>query len=130
MKSSGLEIASGFAARSPDPVLKTTLPKEAIKADGYFSQLHQFYLDAVVPLTAMIESADTGDLTVADAVTTVQSALILMGNMHQKWRKNDEIRCCCKIESRIESSRGGENLPECSTYMYALWRGIRQACHR
>ena len=67
-----------------DPVLKTTLPKEAMKADGYLSRLHQFWLDAVAPLTTMIESADAGELTVAEAVTAVQSALVLMGNAHQK----------------------------------------------
>ena len=67
-----------------NPVLKTTFPKEAIKADGYLYLLHQFWLDAVAPLTAMIESVDDGELTVAEAVTTVQLALVLMGNAQQK----------------------------------------------
>ena len=66
-----------------DPVLKTTLLKEAIKADGYLSRLHQFWLNAVVLLASLIESADVGDLTVGGAVAVVQSALLLMGKVHQ-----------------------------------------------
>ena len=58
-----------------DPVLKSTLPKEAIKADRYLSRLQQFWLDAVAPLTAVIEGMEAGELSVEGAVTTVQSVL-------------------------------------------------------
>ena len=43
-----------------DGVLKAVLPKDAIKADGYLSRLQQFWLDAVAPLAAILESAEAG----------------------------------------------------------------------
>lgn len=53
------------AIRCPrlDPVVQSIVPNNAIKADGYLSRLHQFWLDAVTPLTALIETAEGGKLT-------------------------------------------------------------------
>ena len=76
-----------------DPMLKSTLPKEAIKANGYLSRLQQFWLDAVAPLTAVIEGAEAGELSVKGAVTAVQSALVLMGMRTKKWCKRGARRC-------------------------------------
>ena len=77
-----------------DPVLKSTLPSEAIRADGFLSQLHQFWQDVVAPLTAVIETADVGELRVKGTVMAALSALELMGNAYQKWCKRGAIRCC------------------------------------
>ena len=89
-----------------DPVLKTTLPKEATKAGGYLSRLHQFWLDAVALLTAMIESADAGELTVGDsgeAVAAVQSALVLMGNAHQKMAQERRKKVLLQLNPALKS---------------------------
>ena len=69
-----------------DGVLKVVLPKDAIKADGYLSRLQQFWLDAVAPLVAILESAEEGDLMPDKAVAAAQTgtALYLMGNVHQQ----------------------------------------------
>ena len=45
-----------------DLILATLLPKDAIKADGYLSHLLQFWLDAVAPLTAILEGSEAGKL--------------------------------------------------------------------
>ena len=50
-------------------VLKAVLPKDAIKVDGYLSRLQQFWLDAVAPLAALLESAEAGELTPEKAVS-------------------------------------------------------------
>ena len=50
----------------------------------YFSQLHQFWLDAEAPASALIKSADAGDLTMGEAVAMGKLALVLVGNGHQK----------------------------------------------
>ena len=47
-----------------DGVLKAVLPKDAIKVDRYLSRLQHFWLDAVAPLAALLESAEAWDLTV------------------------------------------------------------------
>ena len=65
-------------------MLKAVLPKDAIKADGYLSRLQQFWLDAVAPLVALLENAEAGDLTPEMAVSATQTALYLMGNVHQQ----------------------------------------------
>ena len=67
-----------------DQVLQSIIPSDAIKADGYLSRLQQFWLDAVTPLTALLESAEGGELETEDTVTAVQSALYFLGNAHQQ----------------------------------------------
>ena len=63
-----------------DPMLATVLPKDAIKADSYLSHLQQFWLDAVAPLTAILEGSDAGELTPEQVHAAAQSALCLLGN--------------------------------------------------
>jgi len=64
-------------------VLKAVLLSDAIKADGYLSWLQQFCLDAVSPLTTILECTEAGDLTPEKVVSSVQVALCLMGSTHQ-----------------------------------------------
>ena len=67
-----------------DGVMKAVLPKDAIKADGYLSRFQQFWLDAVAPLTAVLESTEAGDLMPEKAVSATQTVLYLMGNAHHQ----------------------------------------------
>ena len=67
-----------------DRVLKAVLPKDAIKADEYLSRLQQFWLDAVAPLAALLESAEAGELTPEKVVSAAQMALYMMGNAHKQ----------------------------------------------
>ena len=60
-----------------DGVLKAVLPRDATKADGYLSRLQQFWLDAVAPLAALLESAEAGELTPEKAVSAAQTALYI-----------------------------------------------------
>ena len=86
-----------------DGVLKATLPTDAIKVDSYLSQLQQFWLDAVSPLAAILESAEAGELSPEKAVSSVQVALCLMGNVHQHMTQ----------EATIEA----ESLPNLSSWL-------------
>ena len=84
-------------------MLKSTLPKEAIKADGYLSRLQQFWLDAVAPLTAVVKSVDAGELMLKGAVTAVQSALMLMGNVHQKVAQQRRKKVLLQLNPALSS---------------------------
>lgn len=60
--------------------------------DGYLLCLQQFWLDAVAPLAALLESTEAGESTPEKAVSTTQTALYLMGNAYQqmsqeRWKK-------------------------------------------
>ena len=74
------------AVTSPklDSVLKSMLPKEAIKANGYLSRLSQFWLNGVTPQGWRFETAEVEELSVDSVIEAVQSALVLMDNAHQK----------------------------------------------
>jgi hypothetical protein len=72
-----------------DPVLKTTL-----QVDGYLLRLQQFWLDAVAPLNSVLEHGETSKLTPKYAVSTVQSALVLMGNAHQHMAQERDKKKC------------------------------------
>jgi len=83
-----------------DEVMKAVLPTDAIKADGYLSRLQQFWLDAVAPLAAILESAEAGELTNEKAVASAQAALYLMGNAHQQTAQER----CKKLLLRLNPS--------------------------
>ena len=85
-----------------DGVLKVVLTKDAIKADGYLSRLHQLWLDAVAPLTAALESAEEGDLTPEKAVRDAQTALYLMGNAHQQMAQERRKKMILKLNPSLK----------------------------
>ena len=85
-----------------DGVLKAVLPKDAIKADGYLSRLQQFWLDAVAPLAALLESAEAGDLTPEKAVSATQTALYLMGNAHQQMAQERRKKLILKLNPSLK----------------------------
>jgi len=73
------------AIRCPklDSVVQSIVPNDTIKADGYLSHLHQFWLDTVTSLIALIKSVEGGELKTEGAVMAAQSALYFLGNVHQ-----------------------------------------------
>ena len=84
-----------------DGVLKAVLPRDAIKADGYLPRLQQFWLDAVVPFAAILESEEAGDLTPEKAVTATQTALYLMGNAHQHTSQERRQKLVLKLNPSL-----------------------------
>ena len=89
-----------------DLMLTTVLLKDAIKADGYLSHLQQFWLDAVVPLSAILEGSDAGKLMPKQAYVATQSALCLLGNanihMAQERRKRILINVSPALKFMVE----------------------------
>ena len=85
-----------------DGVLKAVLPKDTIKADGYLSRLQQFWLDAVAPLVAILESAEAGELTPEKAVSAAQTALYLMGNAHQQTAQERRKKLILKLNPSLK----------------------------
>ena len=66
-----------------DTAPEEVLPTDAIKVDGYLSQLQQFWLDAVSSLAAILECAEARDLMPEKVVSSVQVVLCLIGNAHR-----------------------------------------------
>ena len=85
-----------------DGVLKAVLPRDAIKVDGYLSRLQQFWLDAVAPLAALLESAEVGKLTPEKAVSAAQTALYLMGNVHQQTAQERQKKLILKLNPSLK----------------------------
>ena len=107
-----------------DPVLKSTLPNEAIKADGFLSQLHQFWLDAVAPLSTVLESAESGERrNNGSSVGTAPN-----GECAPEDGPREPQKGAATAEPRSQvTGRGRDSLQDCGTY--AIWGGIRKTCH-
>lgn len=90
-----------------DTVLKTTLPKEAIKANSYLSRLQQFWLDAVAPIAAVMENAEMGELTLKGMVSVVQSVLVLMGNAHQNMAQERRKKILLQLNPAMAKEEKG-----------------------
>ena len=67
------------------PVVAATLSKEAVKSDKVAFRTQQLWMEATGPLTACLEKAHEGELTVQDAVPMIQAALLLMGDAAQPY---------------------------------------------
>uniref|UniRef100_A0A1X7TW09 Uncharacterized protein n=1 Tax=Amphimedon queenslandica TaxID=400682 RepID=A0A1X7TW09_AMPQE len=72
------------AARSPrlDSVMKTVAPQSAQSVDKELARLQTFILDALAPLTAILEG--TNEMTVQDIREALITASILIGNANAK----------------------------------------------
>ena len=90
-------------------MLVTVLPKDAIMADGYLSRLQQFWLDAVVPLTAILEGSDAGELTPEQAYAAAQSALCLLGNANNHMAQERHKRVLMNVNPALKSMAEEEN---------------------
>ena len=91
-------------------MLATVLPKDAIKADGYLSRLQQFWLDAVAPLTAILEGSETGDLTAKQAYAAALSALSLLGNANNHMAQERRKRILMNVNPALKSMAEEENV--------------------
>lgn len=58
--------------------------KDIIKADRYLLHLPQFWIVMVVPLGALLESLEAGELTPEKVVSTILATLYLIGNVINK----------------------------------------------
>ena len=76
-----------------DQVMQSIISNDATNVDGYLSCLQQFWLDAVIPFTALLETAERRELKSEDTVTAVQSALYFLGNTHQHMNQERRKRC-------------------------------------
>ena len=65
------------------PVLAANLLKEAIKKDKVAFRTQRLWMKATGPLTACLEKAHDGELTVQDAIPMIQAAVWLMGDAAQ-----------------------------------------------
>ena len=92
-----------------DPMLATVLPKDAIKADSYLLRLQQFWLDAVAPLTAILEGSDAGELTPEQAYAAAQSALCLLGNANNHMTQERRKRVLMNVNPALKSMAEEEN---------------------
>ena len=102
-----------------DGVLKAVLPKDAIKADGYLSRLQQFWLDAVAPLAAVLESAEAGELTPEKAVAATQTALYLMGNAHQQMAQERRKKLILKLNPSLKfMAEDGKNFTSAAPMLF------------
>ena len=78
-----------------DTAPEEVLPTDAIKVDGYLSQLQQFWLDAVSSLAAILECAEARDLMPEKVVSSVQVVLCLIGNAHRHTVQERGTKSCC-----------------------------------
>ena len=85
-----------------DGVLKAVLPKDTIKVDGYLSRLQQFWLDAVALPAAVLESVEAGELTPEKAVAATQTAIYLMGNVHQQMAQERRKKLILKLNPSLK----------------------------
>jgi len=65
------------------PVVEAILSKDAAKQDQVTFRCQEMWLEAARPLTACLERAHAGTLTLQEAMSMPQNALMLMGDASQ-----------------------------------------------
>ena len=91
-----------------DQVMQSIIPNDATKADGYLSCLQQFWLDVVTPLTALLETAEGGELKSEDTVAAVQSALYFLGNAYQHMNQERRKKVLMNLNPALKSMANDE----------------------
>ena len=79
----GQSASKWMMCPEPSLVVAATLSKEAVKSDKVAFHTQQLWMEATGPLTACLEKAHEGELTVQDAVPMIQAALLLIEDAAQ-----------------------------------------------
>ena len=90
--------------------MQSIILNDAIKADSYLSHLQQFWLDAVTSLTALLETAEGGELKTEDTVAPVQSALYFLGNAHQHMKQERCKKVLINLNPALKSMANYEKI--------------------
>ena len=61
----------------------SSIPKEVIKNDNTELKIQKLWLEATAPVTAVVEHLDSKDISPAEVIQGVRTALVLMGNLPQ-----------------------------------------------
>ena len=88
-----------------DPVVQSIVPSDAIKADDYLSHLYHGY-----PLTALLETAEGGELSTEKAVSATQSALFFLGNAHQHMTQEGHKMVLMNLNPALKSMANDEKV--------------------
>ena len=97
---------------------KIRCPKlDPMLATGYLSRMHQFWLDAVAPLTAILEGSEAGELTAEQAYAAAQSALCLLGNANNHMAQERHKRILMNVNPALKSMVEEENAFQQATPM-------------
>ena len=64
-------------------VVAATLPNTSIKDNKLASRTQEMYMEAVAPLTALLENADDESFTLKEAIPMIQLAIQLLGDVAQ-----------------------------------------------
>ena len=66
-----------------DAFIASSIPKEAVKNDNTEQKIQKLWLEATAPLTAVVERSDSEDISPAEVIQGVRTALVLLGNASQ-----------------------------------------------
>jgi len=79
----GVPDCKWTACPTLSPVVAATLPNTAIKEDKQAFRTQEMYMEAVTPLTALLESTDDETFSIKEAIPMVQAAIQLLGDAAQ-----------------------------------------------
>ena len=66
-----------------DAFIASSIPKEVVKNDNTEQKIQKLWLEATAPLTAVVERSDSEDISPAEVIQGVRTALVLLGNASQ-----------------------------------------------
>ena len=66
-----------------DAYIASSTPKGVIKNDNTEQNIQKLWLETTAPLTAVVERLDSKDISPAEVIQGVRTALVLMGNSSQ-----------------------------------------------
>ena len=100
------------------PVVAAMLPKEAVKNDKVAFRTQQLWTEAAGPLTACLEKAHEGQLTIQEAILMIQSALVLMGDAAQHQAALRRKSLLQRLNPQLQSLMKESDFKEAQPYLF------------
>ena len=79
----GLPDCKWIKSPELDAFIVFSIPKEVVKNENTEQKIQKLWLEATVPLTVVVECSDSEDISPAEVIQGVRSALVLLGNASQ-----------------------------------------------
>jgi hypothetical protein len=84
-----------------DKMVKDRVSQESVKLDRALARLQAFFLDAVGPLTTILEEAENGRLTEETAITATRTALRFIGNASVQMARERRKRAISEMNDKL-----------------------------
>ena len=115
----GLPDCKWSKAPELDWFIDSTIPKDVVRADNTSHKIQGLWLEAVIPLAAIVDKADVGEIGEADIIQGIRNAVLLLGNASQQHSLQRQKTVLHHFNPQFKSSVQDADFTDAPPYLFS-----------